>query len=186
MKLATTMNDQEAMYFLIQPYHSLVKFTCGLLSPHFAKGASCGFCDEFLHVTWHSLRNWLYWGKGKLTRLGLSPELHHPTEFRYSLSPREDGVKNPTGAGLLSRQPRMRSRRHLGQLCSSHRDPHFIDAEADQRNLIICPSHIPVPAPKFKKSVCYFLHKGKRFYEAARRGRPLLSVLWALLYISEK
>lgn len=66
MKLATTMNDQEAMYFLIQPYHSLVKFKCGLLSPHFAKGASFGFCDEFLHVIQHSLRNWLYWGKTNL------------------------------------------------------------------------------------------------------------------------
>ena len=157
MKLATTMNDQEAMYF----EHSLVKFKCGLLSPHFPKGDSCGFCDEFLHVTWHSLRNWLYWGKSKLTRLCLSPVLLHLTKFRCSLSPRRMGWRIPLELGLLSRQPRMRSLHHLWQLCSSNHDPRFIDAETDQRNLIICPSHTPVPAPKFKTSLLFFTQRKK-------------------------
>lgn len=92
-------------------------------------------------------------------------------------------MKNPTGAGLLSRQPRMRTWRHLWQLCSSNRDPHFIDAETDQRNLIICPSHTPVPAPKLKNQSAIFYTKEKDSMKQ-QGGEDLCSLFSGLYFAS--
>lgn len=110
------MDVQEALHFphsTLQQPHEVQIWT--VIFPSVQSGPHLGFLMNFT-MSCDIARAWLYWTKGKLTRLSSFPKL---------LTPLSLGTASPSaewGADLLSRQPRMRSQGCLWQLCSLNPD----------------------------------------------------------------